>query len=159
MRISQQIFPRPVVLVCTVDKDGRANVMTASFVMPVSFNPKYVAVAISPKRHTFQNLREVKEMTINMCDVSMKNAAEVCGSCSGRDVDKFELAKLTKEKSRRVAVPCIKEAPISFECVVEGMHEYGDHYIVVGKVVEEHIKQKDFVPLSHITGDKYIMGY
>ena len=159
MRISQQIFPRPVVLVCTVNKEGRANVMTASFLMPVSFEPKYIAVAISPKRYTFQNLMEVKEMTVNMCDVSMKEAAKICGSYSGRDADKFELAKLTAAKSSKISVPWIKEAPISFECVLEGMHEYGDHYIVVGRVVEEHVQNEDFVPLSHISGERYTMSY
>ncbi len=155
MRISQQIWPRPVVLVCTTDKEGKANVMTASFIMPVSFDPKYIAVSIAPKRHTFYNLKEVKEMTINVCDVNMKEAADICGSYSGKDVDKFEMANLTKEESRRVMVPCIKEAPISFECLVEGMHEYGDHFIVVGRVVEEHVKKEDFEPLLHKSGDEF----
>jgi flavin reductase (DIM6/NTAB) family NADH-FMN oxidoreductase RutF len=133
--------------------------MTASFVMPVSFEPKYIAVAISPKRYTFQNLKEVKEMTINICDTNMKEAAKICGSYSGKDADKFELAKLTAIKSSKISVPWIKEAPVSFECVVEDMHEYGDHYIVVGRVVEEHIQKKDFVPLSHVSGERYIMSY
>ncbi len=155
MRISQQIWPRSVVLVCSVDEDGKANVMTASFVMPVSFNPKYIAVSISPKRHTFSNLQKVREMTINVCDVNMKKAADICGTYSGKNVDKFELANLTEEKSRKIRVPCIKEAPISFECVVEGMHEYGDHFIVVGRVVEEHVRKAEFEPLLHGSGDDY----
>ncbi len=158
MRISQQIWPRPVVLVCSVNREGKPNVMTASFVMPVSFEPKYLAVSIAPQRYTFENLKETKELTINVCDVSMKKAAEICGTHSGRYVDKFELANLTKEPSRKISAPCIREAPISFECVVDGMYRHGDHYIVVGEVVEEHIRRKDFVPLSHVTEDRYIMN-
>lgn len=155
MRISEQIWPRVVALVCSVDKNGKPNVMTASFLMPVSFNPKYIAVSIAPERHTFENLKEVKEMTVNICDASMREIAEFCGSCSGRNVDKFEEANLSKEVSEAVSPPCVKQAPVSFECKVEGMHRYGDHFIVVGRVVKEHVRRKEFKPLLHRSGSQY----
>jgi flavin reductase (DIM6/NTAB) family NADH-FMN oxidoreductase RutF len=47
MRIGEQIFPRVVALIVSTDENGGRNVMTASFLMPVSFNPKYVALAIA----------------------------------------------------------------------------------------------------------------
>lgn len=155
MRISQQIFPRVVALVATTDKDGRPNVMTASFVMPISFEPKYIAFSIAPNRHSFKNLQEVQEFTFNVCSEEMKKEAMLCGSYSGREVDKFKLAKLGTEKSSKVKPLLIKESPISFECKVEFIKKFGDHCLVVGRVVEEHIRKKEFKPLLHKTANIY----
>ena len=156
MRISAQIFPRCVVLIATVDSNGKPNVMTASFVMPVSFNPKYVAIAIAPSRHTLHNLKEVPEFTLNLASKDMKEKAEICGSYSGKEKDKFKLASLDIEKSELVRPPLLKEAPISFECKVEEMKEFGDHFIVVGKVLREHVRKKEFEPLLHKSGEVYM---
>lgn len=97
MRISQQIFPRPVALIVTANKKNEANVMTASFLTPISFEPKYVAVAIGPKRYSFENLKEVPEFTMNLLSKEMKMEAEICGSYSGKNVDKFGKANLVSE--------------------------------------------------------------
>ncbi|MEM2910778.1 MAG: flavin reductase family protein [Nitrososphaerota archaeon] len=159
MRISQQIFPRPVVLVVTVDGRGKENVMPASFVMPVSFSPKYVAVAIAPERHTFSNLREVGEFTANLTTLEMLEQVKICGSYSGRNVNKFSMVRLSKAPSKKVRPPSITESPVTFECVVEYMGLFGDHYLVVGKVVEEHVKRTEFSPLLHQSGDRYMEAH
>lgn len=156
MRISQEIFPRPVVLVVTVDGKGKENIMPASFVMPVSFSPKYVAIAVAPERHTFSNLKEVGEFTVNVATLEMLEQVRVCGSHSGRDVDKFSMTKLTKTPSKKIRPSGIAESPITLECVVAYMNLFGDHYLVVGKVVEEHVRKTTFSPLLHHTGDSYM---
>jgi len=156
MRISELLFPRLVVLITTVNKEGKSNVMTASFIMPVSFEPKYVAVSISPERYSFQNLQEVKEFGINVLKVEQKQIALICGSKSGKDVDKFKLANLTAEKAEKIKPPLIKECPISLECKVEEMIEVGDHFLVIGEVVNEKVREKDFKPLMHVTKDKFV---
>jgi len=155
MGISELLFPRLVVLITTVNKEGKPNVMTASFIMPVSFEPKYVAVSISPERYSFQNLQEVKEFSINVLKAEQRQIALICGSKSGKDVDKFKLANLTVEKAEKIKAPLIKECPISLECKVEEMIEVGDHFLVIGKVVNEKVREKDFKPLMHVTKDKF----
>jgi len=149
MRISEQIFPRVVCLIVTCDKLGKPNVMTASFVTPVSFEPKYVAFAISPRRHSFENIKSVREFSLNLCTKDMKEIAEICGSYSGTERDKFKLARITPENSNLIKPPTIKECPISFECKVEDMKLYGDHWLVIGRVLAEHIRTEDFKPLMH----------
>jgi len=117
--------------------------------MPISFDPKYVAIAVAEERLTFENLKKTKEFTLNICSKEMKEKAIICGSYSGREKDKFELAKIEREKSKIVKPSLIKESPISFECKVEFMNKFGDHWLVVGKVVEEHVRNKEFSPLLH----------
>lgn len=155
MRISELLFPRLVVLVTTIDKQNKPNVMTVSFVMPVSFEPKILAFSISPHRYSFQNLKEVPEFGINVLEREQEEIAKICGTKSGREFDKFKLANLTMEKGRLIKPPLIKECPISLECKVEQTVEAGDHFIVIGRVVNEIIRRKEFVPLMHITGEKY----
>lgn len=155
MRISKQIFPRPVVLITSVNKENKPNVMTASFIMPVSFEPKYLTFSISPKRYTFENIKTTKEFVVNIASKEMRREAEICGSYSGRDKDKFKLANLEVEKASSVKPPLIKNCPISLECKVEFMRKFGDHFIVVGKVVKEHIRKEDFEPLLHYSGSEF----
>jgi len=65
MKISEQIFPRVVALICTSNKEGKPNVMTASFLMPISFEPTILAVSFHQK-YSFENLKEVPEFTLNI---------------------------------------------------------------------------------------------
>ncbi len=155
MRISKEIFPRPVALVATVNKDGKANVATFSFIMPISFEPKFVAFAVAPQRYTFENLKEVGEFSLNILKKEQLEIANICGSYSGRDKDKFELAKLTKEEGEKISAPLIKEAPISLECRVVFMEKFGDHYLVVGEVLREVVREEKFDPLLHYSGDEF----
>jgi flavin reductase (DIM6/NTAB) family NADH-FMN oxidoreductase RutF len=158
MRISEQIFPRVIALICTSNKEGKLNVMTASFLMPISFEPKILAVSISSKRYSFENLKEVPEFTLNVLTKEMKEIAKICGSFSGRKFDKFKMAKLEIEKSKKVLPPVIKNCPISLECKVLEMKEFGDHFLIVGEVLKECIRKEEFEPLLHKTGEIFMVG-
>ena len=155
MRISKQIFPRCVVLVTSIDKEGKPNVMTASFVMPISFQPKYVAFSVAEERYTFKNLKEVPEFGFNVLSEDMREEAKICGSYSGKEFDKFKLANLEMEEPKEIKPPLIKNCPVSFECKIEEMKKFGDHYLVVGKVVREVIRNEEFKPLLHKSGDEF----
>jgi len=155
MRVSKFIFPRPIALITTVNEEGKPNVASFSFLMPISFKPIYLAFAVAPTRYTFENLVKTKEFVFNIATVDMKEEVIICGTRSGRKVDKFKLAKLETEESIKVKPPRLVKSPAQLECVVVDIREYGDHYIVVGKAVEEHLKREDFKPLMHVTGSIY----
>ena len=145
MRISQQIFPRHVAIVVV-----GSNAMTASFLMPVSFDPKYIAFSISPKRYTFQLIQKEKYFSINMLEKDQKEIAIFCGTLSGRNVNKLEKLEVEEGKYTKII-----DCPISFECEKVFMKEFGDHNIVVGKVLKEKVRKKEFIPLLHYSGDKF----
>jgi flavin reductase (DIM6/NTAB) family NADH-FMN oxidoreductase RutF len=148
-RISEVIFPRVTGLVITCDSNGKPDIATFSFLMPVSFEPKYVAFSVSPRRKTFENLREMDEFVLAIPSREMLDKVWGCGIHSGRDVDKFSLLGLEKENAKVVKPPLLKNIPVQLECKVEFIKEFGDHYLVVGKVLEEHIAKLDFQPLLH----------
>ena len=156
MRISQEIFPRVVALIVSISKEKKPNVMTVSFLMPISFEPKYLAFSLSPKRYTFELLKKNPQFTFNICEKNLLEVAKICGSYSGREKNKFELVNITPEKSTFIEAPSIKECPISFECEREWMEKFGDHYLVIGKVLKEKVKKEKFPPLLHKSGDEFL---
>ncbi|MEM1810951.1 MAG: flavin reductase family protein [Thermofilaceae archaeon] len=153
-RISRLLYPRLTVLITTCDGSGKPNVATFSFFMPISFDPKYVAFSVAPQRHTFSNLREVGEFVVNVPTFDLLQKVWICGRYSGRDVDKFKLAGLTPVPSVKVKPPRVGECPVQLECVVELMREFGDHWLVVGRVVAEHVEKLEFDPILHYSGDR-----
>jgi len=154
-RISKLIFPRLVVLITTCSKSGKPNVAPFSFIMPVSFKPKYLAFSVAPTRHTFKNLEEIGEFVVNVPSENMLKEVWVCGTVSGKNTDKFMLAGLEIVKSVKVYPPRIKKCPVQLECRIEFMREFGDHYLVVGRILEEHIEQIEFKPILHYSGNEF----
>ena len=70
-------------------------------------------------RYTSELLDQNPEFTINipLGEVN-KEIIKVCGSESGRDVDKVEKLGLTLEDSDIISVPGMKELPLTLECKV-----------------------------------------
>ncbi len=148
-RISEMIFPRVTGLVITCDSKGEPDIAAFSFLMPISFEPKYVAFAVSPRRKTFENLREVTEFILAIPSRDMIDMVWACGTRSGREVDKFALLGLETEKAETVKPPLVRNMPVQLECRVELFKEFGDHWLVVGRVLKEHVEKLDFQPVLH----------
>jgi flavin reductase (DIM6/NTAB) family NADH-FMN oxidoreductase RutF len=169
--------PTKVVLVTSVSKEGRTNVMTVGWVMPCSHQPWMVAVAIHPRRYTHQLIEETKEFTVNVPSEELTYQTEYCGEYSGRFVDKFAETRLTAKPGKKVKSPWIKECVAFMECRLAGRNKAGDHTIFIGEIVyaeaeERFIKRNPktrtipdryFDPkkcrtLLHLGGDAYVVS-
>ncbi|KYH38521.1 MAG: putative protein of DIM6/NTAB family [Candidatus Hecatellales archaeon B24] len=155
-KISQLVFPRVVALITTCNREGKPNVAAFSFLMPLSFNPKYVAFSIDPSRYSYLNLQETGEFVVNIPTETMLSQVWICGSRSGRETDKFRLAGLTKLESVKVRPPRIEGCPVQLECRLEFDRKFGDHHLIVGKVLEEHVETLDFKPVTHYSGRTFL---
>jgi len=150
-------IPMPILLVSTGD-GVRSTCMTAAWFMPVSISPPLVAVAIAPQRYTFELLMKSKEFAIMVVPKDMvKEAIEVFGTLSGRDVDKFKLAGVEVMRGKSISVPIIKGVPLVMECKLVQASSAGDHYIVVGKVIETY-SLSDKEPIIYFKGKPYTIG-
>ncbi len=106
-------------VMCTVsDNAGRCNVLTLAWgqIGPFYHGNPVFAIAVTPKRYSWRFLEEVPEFVIAVPDESLLEAASLCGSKSGRDLNKFEAAGLTPVPSVHVRAPSIRECPINVEC-------------------------------------------
>ena len=81
-------------------------------------------VYVRSSRYTKELLDKTGEFTVNipLGEVDSR-IISVCGTDSGRDVDKIEKLGLTLVESDHVAVPGIREMPLTLECRVIYQHE------------------------------------
>ncbi|MCR4602838.1 MAG: flavin reductase family protein [Prevotella sp.] len=80
--------------------------------------PIFVAY-VRHQRYTREMLDECREFTINVpVGEYRKKILGICGSKSGRDMDKIEAAGLTLVAPEVINTPGIKELPLTLECRV-----------------------------------------
>ena len=76
-------------------------------------------VFVRENRFTREQLEKNPEFTINVpCGAFDKKILGVCGTKSGRDMDKIRELGLTLEAPRVISVPGIRELPLTLECRV-----------------------------------------
>ncbi len=130
------VYPTPVFVVGTYDKDGKPNVMTASWGGISCSKPPAIAVAIRKATYTYDGLIGRKAFTINIPSEKYIKEADYFGIASGRDTDKFAVTGLTPVKSEIVDAPYIEEFPLSFECKLIHTVEVGLHTQFIGEVMD-----------------------
>lgn len=108
------------VLCTVVDKSGRDNIITLGWgqVGPSYEKLPILTIAITPLRFSWRFIEEVPEFVVAVPGEDLLPAADLCGTQSGRDIDKFGAAGPTRVKSVHVAAPSIAECPINIECRV-----------------------------------------
>ncbi|MEI6423027.1 MAG: flavin reductase family protein [Lentisphaerota bacterium] len=106
-------------VLCTVaDKAGRQNLLTLGWgqIGPFYHEHPVFTIALTAKRYSWRFLQEVPEFVIAVPNDSLRSALYLCGTQSGRDLDKFRAAGLTPMPSMHVQPPSIAECPINVEC-------------------------------------------
>jgi flavin reductase (DIM6/NTAB) family NADH-FMN oxidoreductase RutF len=153
------ISPRLTVLVNTTDEKGELNSSPYSWVFPLSFNPPLIGVGIGSKnKHSYVNAKRTGEFVVCIVPVNFGQQAVNCEEQHSSGAKLWEKQGLHSQKSRKVAVPRIREAKAVLECKATKFLEYGgDHVILVGEVVhadaEEKLEERN--PLLHDSGEKF----
>lgn len=104
----------------TTKADGQVNTMTIGWgTLGIEWGKPIYTVFVRQSRHTKTLLDKNGEFTINvpMGEID-KNILSVCGTQSGRDIDKFAQLGLTAEEGQTISVPGIRELPLTLECKV-----------------------------------------
>ena len=139
---AEDVFSGFPVVLGTVGGE-KDNIITLALCHVFSFSPPLIGVGIAPERYSFDLFRKSDDFAINVPDTTLLRAVKICGAKSGRDVDKFEAAGLTREKGDKVSAPLIAECPVNMECVKTHEIETGDHTWFVGEIVAAR-KKKDY---------------
>ncbi|MDR1934516.1 MAG: flavin reductase family protein [Candidatus Accumulibacter sp.] len=107
----------PVTLVTTAFR-GRRNVMAASWVMPLDFDPPKVAAVISGDSYTRELIEASGEFALNVPFRRIADKVFAAGNASGRDGDKFVPAGLTTFPAERIGAPLVYDCAAWLECKV-----------------------------------------
>lgn len=141
-RPGNMLYPLPAVLVTVTDKEGNDNLLTVAWTGTICSDPAMVYISVRKSRHSYKMLKESKEFVINLTTKELAHATDFCGVRSGRDMDKFEACKLTKEPAKNVKAPLIKESPVNIECEVVEIKELGTHDMFIANVLCVHADKK-----------------
>jgi flavin reductase (DIM6/NTAB) family NADH-FMN oxidoreductase RutF len=108
----------------TVAPDGRPNAMTIGWGgFGVLWGLPVFTAFVRPSRFTFDCLAHIPEFVINVPDRGMEKVCQICGTKSGRDLDKLAECGLTAVAAEHVRPPLLAECRRFYECRV--VH-YGD---------------------------------
>ena len=104
----------------TTKADGKVNTMTIGWgTLGIEWGKPICTVFVRQSRHTKTMLDKNGEFTINVpMEAIDKNILSLCGTKSGRDLDKIAQLGLTLEEPQTISVPGIKELPLTLECKV-----------------------------------------
>ncbi|MBP5215544.1 MAG: flavin reductase family protein [Alphaproteobacteria bacterium] len=152
----------PALISCgTMEKP---NVMTAAWTGIACSDPTYVYVSIRQSRYSHELISKSKEFVINVPTVKLAKSIDLCGVKSGRDTDKFKLAKLTAGPCSKIKAPQVEESPVSLECVVKEVISLGSHDMFLAEVVavdvdEQYMNKKEALDLGKAGLLAYAHGF
>jgi len=130
--------PVPSALIaCGSEKEN--NIITLAWVGVVNSSPPMISAAIRSNRYSYKMIKDSGEFTVNVPAAEQVETADLCGTLSGRDIDKFSRFNLTPVKGLLKFAPMIEECPISMECKLEQTVELGSHTVFIGRVISTYI--------------------
>lgn len=175
--LQHAIAPRPVCFASTIDNEGNVNLSPFSFFNLFSSNPPIVIFSPSRRvrdnttKHTLQNVLEVPEVVINICDYDMVQQVSLASCEYPKGADEFIKAGFTKEAASIVKPPMVKEAKVKMECKVNEVKSLGEEggagQLVSAEVLVMHvddsilnaegtmIDQKKLNHIARLGGDWY----
>ena len=130
------VYPAPVLIVGTYDREGKPNAMTASWGGICCSRPPCVSVSLRKATYSYGNIIERKAFSINIPSQEYVREADYFGIASGRKENKFSAAGLTPEPCDHVDAPFVKEFPLVLECRLIQTIEIGRHTQFIGEILE-----------------------
>ncbi|HET9057456.1 MAG TPA: flavin reductase family protein [Chitinophagaceae bacterium] len=175
--LQHAVAPRPVCFASTIDKEGNVNLSPFSFFNLFSSTPPIVVFSPSRRvrdnttKHTLQNVLEVPEVAINICDYDMVQQVSLASCEYPKGTNEFVKAGFTEEASTLIKPPRVKESKVQMECKVLEVKplgtEGGAGNLVICEVLRMHVKedvlnadgtmidQTKLHPIARLGGDWY----
>ena len=114
---------------------GRRSICPLGWKMNTSGSPPMIAISVSPLRFTHELIAQSGQFVLAWPGEDLAEATLLCGTRSGRDVDKFAAAELTALPAEAVEAPLVAECAVNLECRVVGQMTSGDHTIFAGEIL------------------------
>lgn len=125
------MYPLPVLMIGTYDKNGNPDVMNAAW--GGLYEANMVELCLSGEHKTTKNIKEVGAFTISFATVDQVVACDYVGIVSGNnESDKLGKAGFSVTKSEFVNAPIVDQLPMCLECKLVKFTEDGN---VIGEIV------------------------
>jgi flavin reductase (DIM6/NTAB) family NADH-FMN oxidoreductase RutF len=134
----------------TVKGSDKVNTMTISWGnIGFEWGRPIFTVLVRKSRYTYSLIENSTEFTVSIpLKNDFKEALALCGTKSGRDMDKIAAANLSLKDGRKVATPVIEGCKLHYECK-----------IVYKQQVNPDLLAEDIKRTSYINGDYHTIYY
>lgn len=130
-----------------VHRAGEPWIFTASWVMPVSFDPVLIAVSVNPNHRSYPMMKQGGCFSINVIDQGHGDLAAKLAGPGDRLQGLDWVEGITH-------CPLLDSALAQIECRVIEDYPAGDHRLIVGKVIQGQQINPEGTPLLYTdTGD------
>ncbi len=144
------IVPRSIALVSTVGEDGVFNLAPFSRWGLMCLKPAIVYVSVGAKKRarqrkdTIKNIEFTRDFVINVVDEALAEPMNQSSANYPSDVDEFKEVGLTAVKSDLVKAPRVEESPITMECRVMTILNFGEFPessdVAIGEMLRVHVR-------------------
>jgi len=136
------------VVVVTTRENGVRFAMAASAVTSLSMDPPSLLFCVNRTASIYPVLSEGKDFCINV----LSGAHEALSvACSGAEKGEARFATGDWREDPATQTPYLGDSQAALICAVDGIHHYGTHAIVIGKVKRVHI-HGEVDPLIYLDG-------
>ena len=135
------IAPVPPVLVSCGSME-HPNVLTIGWTGILNTIPPKTYISVRPERYSYPLIKENGCFVINLPTANLVRAVDFCGVRSGRDMNKFEVCKLTPVPASRIDCPMVEESPLCLECKVTDEIPLGSHTMFMADIVAVNVDEK-----------------
>ncbi|MFN3966107.1 MAG: flavin reductase family protein [Endomicrobiia bacterium] len=125
------------------------NVAPIAWSTPLNDDPPLVIICVASSHYTSFLIEKYKEFVINVVGEKLLKAIKICGSISGKNINKFQKANLTPQKSKCVNTPFLKESIGHIECKLYKKEIFSGVNLYIGKVVHCEVLENFY--------DKYLI--
>ncbi len=134
LKPASTIYPQPVLVIATYDKDGKADAMVAAW--GGIYDVNQIGFMLDHHHVTTDNIRAGSDFTVSMATVKTAAESDYFGMVSAHQVEgKIEKAGFHVVQSEHVQAPVIEEYPLTFECKVAKITPVGKDFHIVGDIV------------------------
>ncbi len=133
-----ELFPQSVFIVASYDENGVPNAMNVAWGGECTRHE--IAINIGDHKTT-DNIIAKGAFTVAPADAAHVVEADYFGIATGRKVNKAEASKLTFVRSKHVDAPVIEEFPLTMECVVKSVQDWGGVKRFIGEIVNTRIDE------------------
>lgn len=130
-----------IVVITTVDSEGRENAAPKNWCIPASYKPPMLLFICDTQHDTAKNIIDTGEFVVNIPSEDIFMKVIMMDKSLPRGESELKYADLTPIPSEKVKPPRIKECRAHAECILEWYKELGpsvnngSSIIIMGKVV------------------------
>jgi len=133
------VLPGPIVLVSTVDAQGKPNIAPKSFVSMMAFGGPVLAFGCHRSHATARNAEAAGEFVVNFPSEAL--AERIWAMPASHGAERIARSGLSLLPARMVAPPLVAECKAHLECKLASITRLGAEVVIFGEIVAAAIDQ------------------